>query len=55
MTDLLEYQTPFWVFGNIFDYFLLKKHLTNLILERNGFIKNFVLDHKDGQNKVRED
>jgi ligand-binding SRPBCC domain-containing protein len=42
MTDLLCYETPFSIFGKIFDCFFLKKHLTDFILERNAFLKEFV-------------
>jgi hypothetical protein len=42
MTDLLHYETPFSIFGKIFDCFFLKKHLTDFILERNAFLKEFV-------------
>ena len=40
MKDKINYETPFSIFGKLFDYFILKKHLTNFILERNMFIKN---------------
>lgn len=39
MTDTIEYQTPFGVFGKIFDTLILKNHLTKFIQERNDFIK----------------
>jgi ligand-binding SRPBCC domain-containing protein len=40
MTDKLCYQTPFWIFGKVFDYLFLKRHLTNFILERNRVLKD---------------
>ena len=40
MIDSIEYQTPFGIFGKIFDKLFLKKYLTNFIKERNKFIKN---------------
>ena len=40
MKDSIEYQTPFGIFGKLFDKIILKKHLTNFIKERNQFIKN---------------
>jgi ligand-binding SRPBCC domain-containing protein len=40
VTDLLEYETPFGIFGQLFDKILLKKHLTNFILHRNAVLKN---------------
>ncbi|MFW0737401.1 SRPBCC family protein [Flavobacterium sp. T12S277] len=39
MTDKLQYETPFGLFGKLFDYFFLKKHLTNFLLERNKTLK----------------
>lgn len=39
MTDKLQYETPFGIIGELFDYFLLKRHLTNFILERNKVLK----------------
>ncbi len=39
MTDKLCYQTPFWIFGQLFDYLFLKRHLTNFLLERNRVLK----------------
>lgn len=42
INDLLQYETTYGVLGQIFDYFFLKKHLTNFILKRNNFLKNWV-------------
>ncbi|CAA9200504.1 SRPBCC family protein [Flavobacterium collinsii] len=39
MKDKLHYETPFGLFGKLFDYFFLKKHLTNFLLERNKILK----------------
>ena len=39
MTDKLQYDTPFGIFGNLFDYFLLEKHLTEFLLKRNEMLK----------------
>lgn len=39
MTDKLQYKTPFWIFGKIFDMVLLKSHLTRFLLYRNAAIK----------------
>jgi ligand-binding SRPBCC domain-containing protein len=39
MKDKLHYETPFGLFGKLFDYFFLKKHLTNFLLERNKTLK----------------
>lgn len=40
VTDILEYETPYGIFGQLFDKLLLKKHLTNFILHRNAVLKN---------------
>ncbi len=39
MTDTLEYNTPFEIFGKVFDIIILKNYLTRFIKERNYFIK----------------
>jgi ligand-binding SRPBCC domain-containing protein len=39
VTDTIEYQTPFWIFGKIFDQLILKNYLTRFIKERNNYIK----------------
>ena len=38
--DEIEYETPFGVFGMIFNKLVLKKYLTKFITERNTFLKN---------------
>jgi ligand-binding SRPBCC domain-containing protein len=40
MIDNLNYETPFGLIGSIFDNILLKKHLTNFIIQRNKVLKN---------------
>lgn len=40
MIDTIVYQTPFGIFGKLFDRLILKKHLINFISERNQYIKN---------------
>ena len=40
MEDKIEYETPFGIFGKIFDKIMLKNHLTVFIKERNEYIKN---------------
>ena len=39
MIDKIEYQTPYGIFGKLFDALILKKHLTNFINERNSVLK----------------
>ena len=38
--DKLYYETPFWIFGKLFDVLLLKSHLTKFLLNRNHVLKN---------------
>ncbi len=40
VTDILQYETPFGIFGKLFDRILLKKHLTNFIIHRNAVLKD---------------
>jgi ligand-binding SRPBCC domain-containing protein len=40
VTDVLEYETPFGIFGQLFDKLLLKKHLRKFIIHRNEILKN---------------
>lgn len=39
MEDILSYRTPFGIFGELFDKFLLKKHLTKFLEQRNKMLK----------------
>lgn len=39
MKDHLEYETPFGIFGKLFDALFLKKHLNNFLLARNKILK----------------
>ncbi|CAC9976509.1 SRPBCC family protein [Flavobacterium panici] len=39
MKDVLQYETPFGIFGELFDILFLEKHLTNFLLERNKVLK----------------
>ena len=39
MIDTLNYETPFGIFGLLFDKILLKKHLTHFIIERNKVLE----------------
>jgi len=39
MTDKLQYKTPFWILGKLFDFLFLKKHLTHFLIERNKVLK----------------
>jgi ligand-binding SRPBCC domain-containing protein len=41
MTDRFMYETPFWIFGRIFDSVLLKRHMTEFLSIRNRFLKEF--------------
>ncbi|WP_299767824.1 SRPBCC family protein [uncultured Dokdonia sp.] len=39
MKDVITYQTPYGIFGKLFDKLLLKKHLTSFIENRNSILK----------------
>ncbi|MDA6068699.1 SRPBCC family protein [Flavobacterium sp. AC] len=39
MKDKLQYETPFGIFGKLFDVLFLKRHLTKFLLERNKILK----------------
>lgn len=39
MTDVFVYETPYGIFGAIFDILLLKRHMIKLLEERNDTIK----------------
>lgn len=39
MRDHLQYETPYGIFGKIFDVLFLKKHLIEFLLERNKVLK----------------
>jgi hypothetical protein len=45
MIDNLSYETPFGIFGRLFDKILLKKHLTNFIIQRNKVLKELAEKH----------
>ena len=46
MEDKIKYQTPYGIFGKIFDHLFLKKHLTKFISARNSFIKELAENHQ---------
>ncbi|MFM7023445.1 MAG: SRPBCC family protein [Flavobacteriales bacterium] len=41
MTDHIEYESPFGIFGKIADAFFLNRYMKMLIQKRNQVIKNF--------------
>lgn len=48
MKDKFMYETPFSVFGRIFDALLLKRHMTNFLVARNRFLKEYCESHTRG-------
>jgi len=42
MMDLLTYETPYGILGDIFNRFKLKKHLTSFLSQRNSAIKDYL-------------
>lgn len=45
MNDKLQYETPFGIFGELFDILFLEKHMTQFLLNRNKVLK--VLSEND--------
>ncbi len=39
MQDILEYETPYGIFGKLFDKLFLKKDLKNFLIHRNTILK----------------
>ena len=39
MNDRFEYDVPYGIVGKLFDWFLLRKHMTNFLLARNQVLK----------------
>jgi ligand-binding SRPBCC domain-containing protein len=46
MIDKIQYQTPYGIFGKLFDVLILKKHLTSFISERNKVLKELAENHQ---------
>ncbi|WP_396146288.1 cell division protein [Flavobacterium sp.] len=46
MIDKIQYQTPYGIFGKLFDVLILKKYLTNFITERNKVLKELAENHQ---------
>lgn len=46
MIDFLQYDTPYGIFGTLFDRFALKKHLTDFLLTRNETLKKLAEEHR---------
>ncbi|MFH7004419.1 SRPBCC family protein [Flavobacterium bizetiae] len=45
MKDKMQYETPFGIFGKVFDSLFLKKHLLQFLLERNKVLKEVSEKH----------
>lgn len=41
MIDYFDFASPLGIIGKIFDKLILKRYLTNFLMERNGIIKEF--------------
>jgi ligand-binding SRPBCC domain-containing protein len=46
MTDIFEYQSPFGIFGRIFNSLILTNYLRQLLKDRNNTIKEFAESEK---------
>ncbi len=42
MIDILKYEVPYGIFGKVFNYLFLKKHLTQFLFSRNQSIKSYL-------------
>jgi len=45
MKDVLTYQTPYGIFGKMFDLLFLKKHLIQFLKTRNNALKKELETH----------
>jgi len=41
MKDIFDFQSPFGIFGRVFNKLILIRYLTNLLIDRNNIIKDF--------------
>lgn len=46
MTDILEFESPFGIVGQLFNYFFLKNYMKKFLLKRNEMIKNAAENYK---------
>jgi ligand-binding SRPBCC domain-containing protein len=46
MTDLFKFESPFGIFGQLFNKLILTRYLTKLLVERNNIIKEFAETEK---------
>lgn len=46
MKDIFEFQSPFGIFGKIFNTLILTKYLRKLLIDRNNVIKDFAETEK---------
>lgn len=46
MKDIFEFQSPFGIIGNLFNYLILTNYMKKLLDERNKIIKNFAETEK---------
>lgn len=49
MSDRFEYDVPYGIAGKLFDWFLLRKHMTNFLSTRNQVIKK-IAETKNSSN-----
>ena len=46
MRDILEFESPFGIIGQLFNYFFLKNYMKKFLLKRNEMIKNAAENNK---------
>ncbi len=46
MTDLFEFESPFGIFGHVFNYLVLTRYMKGFLVRRNNVIKEFAQSEK---------
>ncbi len=49
MTDILEFETPYGLFGKLFERLILTNYLKRFLATRNHIIKEFAERHENGE------
>ena len=49
MLDVIEFESPFGLLGNVVDALILKRYLTRLIQHRNAFVKGVAESTPEGE------
>lgn len=52
MMDVFDYDSPYNIFGKIFDLLILKRYMTNFFIKRNNMIK-YALETSEWKNYLK--